>query len=289
LLNIEAPKGGKMKTYRFLLIIAFILIFTACQTAVPPSTPTATLIPTSTSSPTPTSTSTNTPEPTLTTEPSQTPIVLPDLIQQTFSGIAVIYHDSFEYVMQNVAPQGWKSDENYAIWVTEENQLKAQPVDNGTGSGTVFYFSGEKIIPNTGVHFLFKYEGTTESFTLGFDNINSNGERVLGDNFHSVAMEMRWTDLLVYGNQNRRTTRGAFQGSLGLRPDTWYNITLAHDKKHNFMIKVWDPNDPQKQLTHFHTWEDFPTSYYFISWISAKRSLLIDDFTVFQFDEIIRE
>jgi hypothetical protein len=273
-----------MKTYRFLLFaIVFLFTFTACQTAVPPST----LIPTSTSSPIPTST--NTPEPTLTAEPSQTPIVLPDPINQTFSGISVIYHDNFEYVMQNVAPQGWKSDEQYAIWVTEENQLKAQPADNGTGSGTVFYFSGERIIPNTGVHFLFKYEGTTESFTLGFDNINPNGERVLGDNFRSIAMEMRGTNLLVYGNQNRSTTRGSFQGSLVLRPDTWYNIALAHDKQHNFIIKLWNPNDPQKQLTHFYNWEDFPASYYFISWISAKRSLLIDDFTVFKFDGIIQE
>jgi len=201
--------------------------------------------------------------------------------------VSVIQRESFEFVIQNAAPQGWQSDEQYAIWVTKENQLKAQPSGNGPGGGTVFYFSGEKIIPNTGVYLTFQYTGTAESFTLGFDNVNPNGERILGDNFRSVAMEMRGSNLQAYGNQNRNQINGVFRGNLILQPDTWYNVALALDKDHNFIIKLWDPNDTQKQLTYFRNWPDFPTAYYFISWISAKRSLLIDDFTLFKFDEII--
>jgi len=54
-----------MKYFQFLLALAILL--TACQAAIQPPTPTATLPPTSTSSPVPTST--NTPEPTPTLEP----------------------------------------------------------------------------------------------------------------------------------------------------------------------------------------------------------------------------
>jgi len=270
-----------MKRYQFLFVL--IILLTACQTATP--LPTATSLPTSTSTPVPTPT--NTPEPTATLEPSPTPIALPDPVNQTFSGVSVVHRETFEYVIQNAVPAGWESEEKYALWVTKENQLKAQPTDNGNWSGTVFYFSGEKIIPNTGVYFTFKYTGTAEGFTLGFDNINPSGERITGDNFHSVAMELRNSSLLVYGTRQRNQVRGSFKGNLALKPDTWYDITLGHDTNDNFVIKIWDPADPEKQLSYLRTWEDFPTAYYFISWISAKRSLLMDDFTVFKFDEII--
>lgn len=44
-----------------------------------------------------------------------------------------------------------------AIWVTEDNQLMATPMDNGTWSETVFYYKGEKIIPNRGVTFAYYF------------------------------------------------------------------------------------------------------------------------------------
>ena len=131
-----------MKSSPFISL--FLVIFlTACQVTVQSPSPTATLQPTNT--PPPTSTATDTPVPTSTPEPSPTPIVLPDVLYQSFSGVSVIHHDIFEYRMQGMIPQGWQSDEKYAIRITDENQLKANPADNGPWSGTVFYFSEEKI------------------------------------------------------------------------------------------------------------------------------------------------
>ena len=182
-------------------------------------------------------------------------------------------------------PAGWGTDEKYAIWVTEENRLKAHPL----GYGTVFYFTGEKIIPNTGVTFQFKYTGITESFSLGLDNINPNGEFVRGENFHSISLNMIDRDIKLYGIQKRNQIRGSFKGNLRVQEDVWYNIVIAQDKDHNFMIRLWDPNAPEKQLTYSRNWQDFPTAYYFISFISTKRTLLLDDFSVFKFDEMILE
>ena len=236
-----------------------------------------------------TSVPTNTPEPTSTPEPSPTPIVLPDTLYQTFSGISVIHQDSFEYVMENQAPSGWETSEKYSIWVTNENQFKIHPTGNGDWTGAGFHYMGEEITPNTGVFFTFKYTGSSENFTLGFDNINSDGSLVpRGSNFHSVAMEIREQTLLVYGIQRENKINGSFKGNLSLHEGTWYDILLAFDENQNFIIKVWDPNNPQLQTTYLREWTDFPRAYYFISYISAKRTLLIDDFIVFRFDKIIQ-
>jgi hypothetical protein len=272
-----------MKLYQLLLII--VILLTACQPAAQPPTPTSTSLPTSTSSPPPTST--NTPEPTSTPEPSPTPIVLPDTLHQTFSGVSVIHRDSFEFVIQNAVPAGWQTDQQYAIWVTEENQLKAHPLPSSFG--TVFYYSDKIIDSNMGVYLAFKFMGTTENFTLGFDNVNSNGERIQGADFRSVAMEVRNQNPIVYGNFGGATAKGSFKGTLTLQEDTWYNVTLAFDENQNYIVKIWQPDNPEKQLTYQRTWEDFPDKYYFISWINSKRSLLIDDFTVFTFEEIIQQ
>jgi hypothetical protein len=65
-------------------------------------------------------------------------------------------------------------------------------------------------------------------------------------------------------------------------------MALAFDQNQKFIIKLWDPNNPQSQITYLREWSDFPSEYYFISYTSAKWSLLMDDFTVFRFDEIIQ-
>lgn len=272
-----------MKHCLILVIIATLL--TACQPAALPSTPTAVPLPTNTSSPVPTST--DTPEPTSTPEPSPTPVVLPAIINETFSGVSITHRESFQYVIQNTAPQNWQTEQQYAIWVTEENQLKAQPLPSSVG--TVFFYSGETITPKKGVFLAFKYIGSQENFTLGFDNVAANGERIRGADFRSVAMELRNQTPIVYGNFGGATAKGAFKGNLRLQEDTWYDIALAFDENQNYIIKIWQPDDPEKQLTYVRNWKDFPEKYYFISWINSKRSLVIDDFTIFQFDKIIQE
>jgi len=279
-----------MKHYISALFV-FVLFLTSCQAMQPTPTPTQAPVPTSTFMPLPPSTNTPeptlTPEPTFTPEPSPTTIVLPNMFHQTFSNVTIVYRDGFEYVIGGLAPQGWETDERNAIWVTTENQLKAQPADTGYDwSGTVFYFSKEIIVPNSGVYFTFKYIGLLQIFTLGFDAVTKKGERIKGNDFYSVAMQMDDNFPSAHIIQGTFLGTGYFKGNLRLQEDTWYDIALGFDDKENYIIKIWNPDYPEKQLTYVRNWKDFPTNYHFISWLGAKRSLLIDDFTVFKFDSI---
>lgn len=280
--------------------MAFVIFFTLAINACSPSQEqiqatvqvpieeTQNAIPTATD----TSVPTNTPKPTSTPEPSPTPIVLPDTLYQTFSGISVIHRDSFEYVLQNQMPIGWDVTEKYSMWVTSENQLIIKPMGDGSPwSRTFFAYLGENILPNSGVFFTFKYTlGSSEEFTLGLDNVNPNeilGER--WDNFHSVAMNITNGGFGVHGIQRNNQIEGTFKGNLSPQQNTWYNIAIAFDQNQKFIIKIWDPNNPQVQLTYLREWPDFPSEYYFISYTSSKWSWSMDDFTVFKFDEIIQQ
>ena len=78
-------------------------------------------------SPTPEPTNTDTPIPTPTPEPSPTPIVLPDILEQTFSGVAPIYQDNFDFIMDGLAPEGWESTEKYSLGETKNSELKIIP------------------------------------------------------------------------------------------------------------------------------------------------------------------
>lgn len=262
---------------RFLVTVcaSCSLILSACQTATPiPSTSAATLVP-----------PTETPIPTNTPEPSPTPIILPDILKQTFSEVGIEYSDTFEYVLDNVLPKGWSTDEKYAGWITKDSQFKLAPK-----GGTVFYFSQESITPNKGVSFSFKYTGTQESFTLGFDAIKNNGERIpFGEEtFYSVAMELRNKTPYAYGNKKLSSSNGVFDGNMNLLEDVWYDIALGYDKDDNYIIRIQQSDDPSKQLTYSDIWKDFPEKYYFISWVSSKRILLIDNFNIFSFESILQ-
>jgi hypothetical protein len=221
--------------------------------------------------------------------PTPTLIAVPEVLDQTFSGVSVIYRDEFPYVMQNLAPQGWESEAEFAMWVTSDNRFKIQPADTGDWSGTVFWFSKERINPNEGVYFDFQYTGTRESFTLGLDDVQANGQRTGRENFYSVAMQLDQNLAVTHTKRGQFQTGSYFDGNLKLQENTWYTIALAFDGDGNYLIKIWKPDEPDKQLVFRQTLEQYPKSYYFISWISAKRSLLIDDFTVFTFDDLIQE
>jgi hypothetical protein len=273
-----------MKSSFKITVLALTIVISSCKATPIPQPPTA--LPTLTSTPQPTETTT--PEPTFTPEPSATPIVLPDELNQTFSNVSVHSRQSFEYVMQGATPPDWSTEQDHAIWITDENQLKAKALDSS--NGTVFYYTREIINPNQGVFFTFKYTGTLNNFTLGFDNVMSNGERVTGAYFHSIAAEIRGRNLLVHGIQKKSQITGSMKGSLQqLLEDTWYNAVVAFDENNNYIIKVWEPNNPESQSTYFRNWAEFPHQYYFISWISSHREVVIDDFTVFEFGEIIQK
>ena len=156
----------------------------------------------------------------------------------------------------------------------------------------VFYYAGEVINPGEGVYFKFKFIGNTASFTLGFDNVQENGERVPGGQagFHSVAMSLVGETLSAHIMQNTFVGTGYFNGDwYRLEEDTWYQIAMGFDEKGDYIIKIWDPDAPLSPLVYIRNWADFPTDYYFISWVSTTRTLWMDDFTIFTFDSILQE
>lgn len=270
----------------FFVFALLLMLASACAPAATPTLPPTSAPPTL---PTNTSVPTNTPMPTNTPEPTATPIALPDTLKSTFSNLSVMHRDGFQYVLDNMLPAGWECDERYAGWITKENQFKIQPASSG--SGTVCYFSQENIAPQTGVYFTFKYTGTREAFTLGLDATKENGERIaFGEGgFHSVAMQMENAVVSAHIIREGWQNSNPFNGNLTLREDTWYDVALGLDDKNNYIIKIWQPENPQQQITYFRKWDDFPHSYYYISWISSKRSLLIDDFTIFNFGEVTQQ
>ena len=277
-------------------LFVLALILTACgsgqptaDASLPPTeAPAPTQIPAPTDTPTALPTPTDTPEPTFTLEPSPTPILLPDVINQTFNGVSVVYGQPFVYHMDGLMPPDWSIDEAYAGWVTKDGQFKIKPENHGAWSGTVFYFSKQTITPNEAVYFTFQYTGSAEGFSLGFDGAQSDGQRIKNDDpaFTSVAMEMDGRTLTAHGLQGKKLTKEYFKGNLQLKENTWYAAVIGLDNNSNFIIKVWQPDAPEKLLTYLHNWKNFPGNYYFISWLTAKRTLLIDKFTVFKFDSL---
>jgi hypothetical protein len=277
---------------RKLLLVSLLVIFlVGCSTseadietamaqteaARPSSTPT----PESTNTPEPTPT----PEPSPTTVPSPTAIVLPDVLHQTFSNMNAIYRDEFDSVQKGMMPEGWETTERNSIAKIGNGELK---IDGTQFPGMVFYYTTEIINPSEGIYFDFKYHGSQDVFTLGFDNLQANGERMLGmeRGFRSVAMQMDREALSAHAIQSTSKADGYFKGGIILHEDVWYHIVLAYDEQGNYIIKIWDPEAPKSPLTYMRHLVDFPEAYYFISWVSDSRTLWMDKFTIFTFESI---
>jgi hypothetical protein len=188
-------------------------------------------------------------------------------------------------------PDGWKCDDKSAAAVTTGGQLEIKPKDTGDWSAAVLYFSKEKMTPNKAAYFTFMYTGDQEGFTLGFDAIREDGQLIKSDQkgFYSVALQLiDGEGLSAHIIQDTFKGDGYFKGDLKLQENTWYDIVLGFDDQENYIIRIWDPNDLGAQLTYTRNWKDFPKEYYFISWISAKRSLALDNFTILKFDSILK-
>ena len=191
-------------------------------------------------------------------------------------------------MMDGQAPEGWETTEKNSLKLTNDNELKIKSVEI---PGMVFYYPKEVINPGEGVYFKFRYVGTQAALTLGFDNIRANGELVPNgeDGFRSVAMVMDGQNLYAHIVQNKFQGDGYFVGNITLQEDTWYHIALAYDEKGDYIIKIWDPETTKSPLIYMRNWVDFPDAYYFISWISNHRTLWMDDFTIFSFEDILQE
>jgi len=275
-----------MKRHFAACMLALALV--SCQSVQSTSEPSPAprLFPTSTATPLPASTAT--PPPTLTTSPSPTPTSLPDLVRDTFTGATIAYRDAFDSNADRALPEGWESDPEGATTSTEEGQWRIQPADTGPWSAAILYFTQVPITENTGVYLAFKYTGTQEAFTLGLDAVDRTGQRIQLENKAGYSFAMK-SDVYLTAHTSRGTHEedGYFDGGLVLQENTWYDLVLGFDDHGKYIIRIRDTVVPEKEGTHWRSVEEFPTKYYFIGWLSAKRSYLIDDFTIFSFDSIV--
>ncbi len=274
-----------MKTKGLLIVLVVCSwILSACQSAQTPPTAIATSAP-STSTPVPT----NTFEPTSTPEPSPTPITYPNVLDQTFSNVQVLFKDDFVFKIQGMSPNGWVStDDNAILRIGKDSNVKITPRAGAIGG--IFYFEEMPITPGMGVVFTFQYTGTTNVFTWGLDNINAQGEffKFKTDGYYSFATQMFDKNLSAHVIEGPYLKDDPFKGNLKLLEGVWYNYMVAFDKDSNYIIKIWEPSSPENQLVYVRNWTNAPAAYYFISWIGAERALWMDEFTIFSFDDMLQ-
>jgi hypothetical protein len=280
---LKKPKKGeeKMKIKNLLVILVVCShVLAACQAAPTPLV----VVVTATSMP-----ATDTPEPTVTPVPSPTPITYSNVLDETFSNVQVLYKDDFNYKIQGQTPTGWVSvDNNVLVRITKDNNVRVVPAANTQGG--VFYYGENAIEPGEGVFLTFQYAGTKNIFTWGIDSINAQGEfyKFKTDGYSSFAMQMMGQSLSAHVIEGAYLKDADFKGNLKLIEGAWYNYMMAFDKNNNYIIKIWEPSSPENQLVYTRVWEYPSTAYYFISWIGAERTLWMDEFTIFSFDEFIQ-
>src|SRR5512142_1463075 len=135
--------------YKLLLsamAIVVVAVSSGCgapDTAAPPTTVLPTVAPTAT--PTPPPASTDTPE------PSPTPIGYPDVLNQTFTGVNVLYRDDFRYRIQGLSPDGWVAG-NDAVTLRKIQGGWFKITPRPDSNGDVFYYTGRPLQAGEGVY-----------------------------------------------------------------------------------------------------------------------------------------
>ncbi|RPJ28494.1 MAG: hypothetical protein EHM33_04275 [Chloroflexi bacterium] len=231
---------------------------------------------------TPEPTATQTPEPTQTLTPTIQPtptIELSGVVQKTYSNIDVIYRDEFDNVLSGFSPAGWTAD-GEKLYATSDASLEIN------GQNTVAFFDGKTISVNEAVIVRFKF-APKSNFTIGIDGVRQ-GQRIpaFQPGFRSVSMEFRNSPSAFFNSeQNRYYSR--FEGELKLLPDVWYMYTLGFAQGKQFVIKIWDPENPQKVLIHRKQVDDMTNVNIFIMWVDQNAELYIDDFTIIKFSDFL--
>jgi hypothetical protein len=267
-----------------LLIVISIVLLASC--APQPST-----FPTEVPTIEPTSPSTTTPQPsptltpTSTTEPSPTPLPIPAEVLDTFSDITLIHYDDFIYRgLKGVTPQGWLNNndesENRRIRIIEGDIVKIDQPDASFG----YIYSDKKIVPGTGIFLKFKYLGSKNIFTLGMDAVNDEGDiySYRTEPYHSFAFYVQNQKRLVHAIEGQYIKTLKSEGDLKLVEDTWYNLILAITPEKQYVIQIWNPDQPEQRFTTTYT-TDLSKEYYFIGWVDKGRTIYLDDFTLFNF------
>jgi hypothetical protein len=221
-----------------------------------------------------------------TSEPSSPPSEgMLEELQRAFSAASIQSQDDFEDVESGAMPQGWSASAPDSLQVNADGQLLVQ----AGGSWTVFYYDAEMLVPQKGVAFSFRYSGVSETFTLGIDAATPSGEKIpAGPGFYSIALKMEYSTLTAHSQlQNEPEDPQGFQGELTLEEGSWYRVALAFDSEGQYVIYIWQPGDYESHLAYSRDCGGFPTTYYFVGYLSGDRTLRLDDYTVFLFEDIL--
>ncbi len=265
-------------------VLVLLLLLSACS---PSEAQVATAIaqtetakPTATFTPQPTAT--QTPEPTRTSTPTLEPtptLVLPDVVRETYSDIDVIYRDDFGSNLLGLSPTGWHTD-GERVYTTNEASLEIN------GRSVVAYLDSPTISANEAVIVRFKFSPGSH-FTIGIDGLRQD-QRIpaFQPGFRSISIEFKNSPLAYYvREQNHYYAR--FEGNLKLLPDIWYMYTQGFAPGKQFVIKIWDPENPNNVLTHTRQVDDMTNENIFIMWVEQGSRLFIDDLTFIKFSQLL--
>lgn len=216
--------------------------------------------------------------------PSPSAETLQDL-ELIFSGVSIQSQDDFAYVDGTLTPQGWSASAPGSLQIVPEDQMLVWTDD----PWTVFYYDSEMLTPQEGIAFSFQYGGTSETLTLGIDAVTTSGETIpQGPGFYSVALKLEDSTLTGHSRQQTNPEESeAFRGELLLEENTWYNIALGFDDQGEYIIRIWEPGHHDAHLTYTCNHDSFPTTYYFVGFVAGSRSLRLDNFTVYGFQDIL--
>jgi len=103
------------------------------------------------------------------------------------------------------------------------------------------------------------------------------------DNYHSFAFYVEKQKKLVHVIEGPYIKTLKSSGEFTLVEDTWYDLILAITPENEFVIQIWNPQEPDKRQITWYSAEKV-NQYYFVGWIDKGRTVFLDDFTFFQFD-----
>lgn len=217
--------------------------------------------------------------------PSSSPSgeMLPDL-RQIFSGVSIRSQDGFQYIAGGRRPQGWTVSAAHSLQLIPENQV----LIHTTEPYTVFFYEGDMITTQKGAAFSFEYLGPSGIFTLGMDAVTPSGGKIpQGPGFFSIAMKMENSNLSAHATRETDPEKAeAFRGGLTLVENTWYDFAIGFDNQGKYIIQIWEPDHSDRHLTYLCHCQGFPTTYDFVGFMEGKRSLRLDNFTIFTFQDI---
>jgi 4-amino-4-deoxy-L-arabinose transferase-like glycosyltransferase len=223
------------------------------------------------------------PETSLPPSPSPSGDMLQDL-QRIFSGVSIRSQDGFQYIQGGPKPHDWTVSAAHSLRLIPENQVLIRT----TEPYTVFYYEGDMITPQKGVAFSFEYLGPSGTFTLGMDAVTPSGGKIpQGPGFYSIAIKMENANLSAHAIRETDPEKAeALRGGLGLHENTWYDFAIGFDNQGKYIIQIWEPDHSDRHLTYICNCQAFPTTYYFVGFMEGERSLRLDNFTIFNFQEI---